>query len=213
MHSYLLSIAYAPPVQYLCKLYAAGGRICLEGCESFVKQTYRNRCLILSSNGPQTLILPIEQGSGHSSLIREVRLSEHSQWARIHTEALRTAYGASPYFEFYWDDIEVIYRRRHSHLWELNLELTHTLAELMDLPFTPEVTSSFLPPRLEQATALGDLRYALRPKNSQPDPNFHPQVYYQPWCERLGFVENLSAFDLLFNMGPESILVLRDSIR
>ena len=33
--------------------------------------------------------------------------------------------------------------------------------------------------------------------------------YYQVFVGSLGFVANLSIFDLLFNMGPESLLVLR----
>ncbi|WP_321571515.1 WbqC family protein, partial [Parabacteroides goldsteinii] len=36
--------------------------------------------------------------------------------------------------------------------------------------------------------------------------------YYQVFRDKFGFLPNLSIVDLLFNMGPEGILVLRDSI-
>lgn len=209
----LLSTAYAPPVQYLCKLYAAGGRFCLEGCESFIKQSYRSRTLICGAHGVEMLSLPIEQGAGHSCAIRDVRLSSHSDWARVHTEALRTAYGTSPFFEYYWDDIEPIYRRGYTFLWDFNCDLLQILAEAMDLPCTPTITVDFLPPSTVEVALVADWRYGLRPKQPFPDPSFVPVPYYQPWRSRLGFVPNLSAFDLLFNMGPESILVLRDSIK
>ena len=41
--------------------------------------------------------------------------------------------------------------------------------------------------------------------------DFTPQPYYQVFQERLGFLPNLSIIDLLFNMGPESLLVLQQS--
>lgn len=211
--SILLSTAYAPPVQYLSKIYTSGGNILIEGCESFVKQTYRSRCLILTADGIQSLSIPIEQGSGHTSAIREVRLSKHNQWVRVHREALRTAYGMSPFFEYYWDDIEAVYTRMHTHLWELNMDLLETIASLIDLPLSPSITTSFLAPRAEYMGDIVDWRYGLRPKQPLIDLNFSPVEYYQPWQQTLGFIENLSAFDLLFNMGPESLLVLRDSIR
>lgn len=210
----LLSTAYAPPVQYLCKLYAySDGDVLIEGCESFVKQTYRNRSYICGSGGIEVLSLPIEQGAGHSSPIRDVRLSSHGNWVRMHTEALRTAYGTSPFFEYYWDDIEAIYRRGHTFLWDFNWDLLLLLIELIDLPSFPRVTTDFLAPKQSILTVLEDWRYGLTPKKPVEDARFFPAGYYQPWVDRHGFVPNLSGLDLLFNMGPESILVLRDSIR
>lgn len=186
----------------------------LEACETFVKQSYRSRALICGAHGVEVLSLPIEQGAGHGGPIRDVRLSSHSHWARVHTEALRTAYGSSPFFEYYWDDIEAVYRRSYTYLWDLNWELLHLLAELMDLSCTPILTTDFLSPSdSSQLLLFEDWRYGLRPKHPVDDPRFSPTPYYQPWAASQGFVYNLSGFDLLFNMGPESILVLRDSIR
>lgn len=214
MPEILLSTAYAPPVQYLSKLYACQGGVLVEACESFVKQSYRSRTLICGARGVEVLSLPIERGAGHRCPIRDVRLSNHSDWVHLHTQALRTAYGTSPFFEYYWDDIEPIYRRGYTYLWDLNWDLLHLLADLMDIPCSPRATTDFLPP-LEQNKnqVLEDWRYGLRPKQPAEDTSFVPTPYYQPWADRLGFVPNLSGFDLLFNMGPESVLVLRDSLR
>ena len=51
----LLATAYAPPVSYFVKLYEhVAGTIALEGCEHYIKQSYRNRCRILGPNGVQS---------------------------------------------------------------------------------------------------------------------------------------------------------------
>ena len=109
----LLSTAYAPPVSYFVKLYeyATSGRIALEGCEHYIKQSYRNRCCILGPNGVQSLTIPVELSQGTKTPIREVRISEHGAWRHLHAQALRTAYSASPFFEYYADELLPFYEQ------------------------------------------------------------------------------------------------------
>jgi hypothetical protein len=57
-----------------------------------------------------------------------------------------------------------------------------------------------------------DFRETIRPKHEGEDPEFRPQPYYQVFRDKHGFLPNMSIVDLLFNMGPEGLLVLRDSI-
>ena len=57
-----------------------------------------------------------------------------------------------------------------------------------------------------------DWREKIRPKVSPDfDPTFRPVPYYQVFADRNGFSEP-EYVDLLFNLGPESRLILRDSI-
>ena len=59
---------------------------------------------------------------------------------------------------------------------------------------------------------MADFRHVITPKVSwQEDQEFHAAEYYQVFKEKHGFIPNLSIVDLLFNMGPESILVLNES--
>jgi hypothetical protein len=59
---------------------------------------------------------------------------------------------------------------------------------------------------------MADFRHVITPKVSwQEDQKFHAAEYYQVFKEKHGFIPNLSIVDLLFNMGPESILVLNES--
>ena len=72
----------------------------------------------------------------------------------------------------------------------------------------------FLPPQSTEATSeCCDLRYALSPKQTSPVPGVQLRPYYQLHLERMDFVEDLSILDLLFEMGPEALLVLRDSLQ
>ena len=211
----LLSTAYAPPVSYFVKLYeyATSGRIALEGYEHYIKQSYRNRCCILGPNGVQSLTIPVELSQGMKTPIREVRISDHGAWRHLHAQALRTAYGASPFFEYYADELLPFYEQRYTYLWDFNAELLQTLLSLLQLDVAWCATEDFIPPHSADAPpGLCDLRYSLSPKSVEAIPGVQLRPYYQLHLARRGFVEDLSVFDLLFEMGPESLLVLRDSV-
>ena len=47
----VLASTYFGPLQWYQKLYRYSTCF-IDGCEHFVKQTYRNRCVIASTNGP-----------------------------------------------------------------------------------------------------------------------------------------------------------------
>lgn len=206
----LLSSAYAPPIQYFAKLYAHQGQIVLiEAHEHYVKQSYRNRCHIVDSTGIVALTTPVVHRSGERLSIRDVRISAHNDWRRQHLSALATAYGASPYFEYYWDDVRSVIERSHTHLWELNWELILLLARLINMELELRETDNFAP--VEERPL--DYRYRIRPRQPLEDATFMCPRYYQPFAARTGFIGGLSMLDLLFNMGPESLIVLRDSIK
>ena len=196
----LLSTTYFGPVQWYQKLYRSD-ELQIEQWESFQKQTYRNRCLIAAPNGIQALTVPVEH---NSQLIKDIRVSDHGNWRHLHWNALVTAYSESPFFEYYQDDIRPFYEQRWDYLLEFNEAIRAKMCELIDIQ--PNVSYS-----LEFRTLnsqLRDFRETIRPKHPAPDPDFTPRPYYQVWQQKHGFLPNLSILDLLFNMGPESILYL-----
>ncbi|EFZ38152.1 WbqC-like protein [Hoylesella oralis ATCC 33269] len=207
----LLSSTYFGPVQWYQKLnrYEA----CLiERCDSFIKQTYRNRCIIAATGGRQALTVPIVHDEG-DMLMRDVRISDHGNWRHLHWNALLSAYGESPFFDFYADDLRPFYEKRWAFLFDFNMEIMQKMCELLDIEprvsttdeyvFLPEVNGS-------EATDTGimDFRDAIRPKHPLPDAEFEPQEYYQVYALKHGFQPNLSILDLLFNEGPEAVLYL-----
>jgi len=197
--SVLLSTTYFGPVQWYQKLCRAG-EVVIERFETFQKQTYRNRCLIATTQGVQPLTVPVEHGA--SRLIRDIRISDHGQWRHLHWNALQSAYGESPFFEYYQDDIRPFFEeKRWIFLLDFNEEIRAKMCDLIDIQ-----------PRVAYSAAFGsggrDFRTLITPKHPQTDPDFSPRPYYQVYQQKYGFLPNLSILDLLFNMGPESIYYL-----
>ena len=203
--SVLLSSTYFGPIQWYQKLHRMP--CIIEQHDHFVKQTYRNRCVIATANGTQTLTVPIERYDGTKCPMRDIRISDHGNWRHLHWNALVSAYGETPFFEFYADDLRPFFEKRHSFLFDLNLDIMHTMCQLLDV--RPQVTLSeqyiVLP---SEDDAVVDFREAIRPKHPLPDADFNPTPYYQVRAQRHGFLPNLSILDLLFNEGPEGIFYL-----
>lgn len=204
--SVLLSSAYLPPVQWFTKLMVYEN-VFVEQCDHYIKQTYRNRCVIATANGTQTLTVPIERYDGTKCPMRDIRISDHGNWRHLQWNALVSAYGETPFFEFYADDLRPFFEKRHTFLFDLNLDIMHTMCQLLDV--RPQVTLSeqyiVLP---SEDDAVVDFREAIRPKHPLPDADFNPTPYYQVRAQRHGFLPNLSILDLLFNEGPEGIFYL-----
>ena len=205
----LLSTTYFGPVQWYQKLYRHE-EVEIEQWESFQKQTYRNRCLIATTQGVQALTVPIER---KANSIKDIRISDHGNWRHLHWHALVSAYGESPFFEYYQDDIRPFFEKRWDYLLDFNEAIREKMCELLD--FQPKVTfsSTYLHPVEYSLTShllplTSDFREAIRPKHPLPDADFEPKPYYQVYQQKHGFLPNLSILDLLFNMGPEGIFYL-----
>lgn len=206
----LLSTAYFAPIQWWQKVYRHK-TIYIERYDHFVKQTYRNRCIIATSNGLQPLSVPVEKpadGRLDKTLLRDVRVSDHGDWRRIHWSALCSAYGESPFFEYYADDLRPFFERKWRYLYDFNLAIADKISELLGLhpSFIPTIDYASL--SNGAPAGVEDFREAIRPKHPLPDPSFTPKSYYQVYGQRFGFQPNLSILDLLCNMGNEAVLYL-----
>ena len=206
----LLSTAYLAPVEYYTKLLAYD-RIRIEQYDHYQKQTYRNRCTIASPSGPLALTVPTVKPSTLKCFTRDIRISDHGNWRHLHWNALESAYNHTPFFEYYKDDFRPFYEQRYEFLTDFNEALCRLVCSLIDFSPSLERTADYM----VQPPDTDDFRERIHPKKDfrTEDPAFQPCPYYQVFQEKLGFLPNLSIIDLLFNMGPESLLVLRNSCR
>lgn len=195
--------AYSGNIQYY-SILANFREVYLEQYAHYVKQTYRNRCQILTANGVMNLTIPVEKVSGEKMLDKDVRILD-TDWQRVHWTAIESAYNNSPFFLYYSDDIKPLYEKKFDFLLDFNLQLQDIITSLIGLDTKLILTNSYT-----EKSEL-DFREKLSPKYKGCIQNFAPKPYYQVFKEKFCFVENLSIYDLLFNMGNESILILKDS--
>ena len=227
MQNVLLSTTYFGPVQWYQKLHRAE-HVWIEQWESFQKQTYRNRCLIATTQGVQTLTVPVERTVND---IKDIRISDHGNWRHLHWNALMSAYGESPFFDYYQDDIRPFFEQRWEFLFDFNEAIRAKMCELIDIQPSVSLTEEFTVYSLQftddyskgreglaskstvnckpsTVNKIIDYRSAINPKHPEADPDFEARPYYQVYQQKHGFLPNLSIIDLLFNMGPESIFYL-----
>ena len=229
MTTALLQTTYFGPIQWYQKLYRYDHCL-IEQCDSFQKQTYRNRCVIATANGTQALTVPIENEKGErrneKCLLRDVRISDHNQWRRVHWNALQSAYSESPFFEYYADDLHPFFEEKYEFLIDFNEAIRQKICELIDihphvaytseyishsLTFSPSHSLTFSPSHsltFSPSHPLTDFRDVISAKHPQPDAEYTPKEYWQVFQHKHGFLPNLSILDLLFNMGPESVFYL-----
>ena len=212
----LLSTTYFGPIQWYQKLYRHPS-IVIEQYEHFQKQTYRNRCIIATTQGSQALVVPVERNA-ESPYIRDLRISNHGNWRRHHWNALVTAYGDSPFFDYYQDYLRPFFLEstegagsgRLPFLLDFNQSILQCVCSLLDIQPHVSLSTTFTPvtPHTADVQDICDLRDVIHPKHPVPDPDFQPRPYYQVFQQKHGFLPNLSILDLLFNMGPEAVFYL-----
>jgi len=200
---------YNGPVQYFARLIREE-KIILEQYDSYIKQTYRNRCNIIGPNGLLSLSIPVKRIRGTKTLFKDVRVDYDKPWHRIHWKSLLASYAASPFFEFFRDDLAPFYEKHFGFLVDLNAALLDKTLQMMALDIPLALTNEF-----KIISGNDDPRHFIHPKLDarKADTRFSPPVYHQVFEEKHGFQPNLSILDLLFNEGPRTKEVLKDSLR
>ena len=192
----LVSTAYLPPVEYF-SLIAQADEVSIEREENYLKQSFRNRCYILSVHGPQLLSVPVYLGSQHKTPLKEIRIDYSKRWQQVHLRAISASYSASPYFQFYFENIEKIINKSFEFLIDLNLELTESVLKMLKIKTKLTYSTNFKPVSEDE----NDFRYKISPKK---ETQFFVREYIQVFNNDNKFVHGLSIIDLIFNMGPEA---------
>ena len=207
METLLSHPLYLAPVPLYAQLYAADVLV-VDDVSPFVKQTYRSRAVIAAESGAQQLTIPVIHDGGRVAM-RDVRISEHGNWRHQHWNALVSAYRKSPFFEYYADDFAHFYEEKDGFLLDFNMRLHTVVSELLGLERDVRLLSAG---DVDPVTAV-DVRSVAEPQALAAMQCAGGQPYYQVFAQRNGFIPSLSIVDLLFNTGPEGLLVLRDSVR
>lgn len=192
----LVSTAYLPPIEYFA-LISQANEVLIEREENYLKQTYRNRCYILSAHGPQLLSVPVYLGSLHKTQVKDIRIDYSKRWMYVHLRAMTASYKSSPYFEFYFEPIEREILKHHEYLLDLNKGLTESILKILKLTKNITYTTNFEPVGHDEY----DFRYTITPKERS---DYSGKIYPQVFNQNKGLIAGLSILDLVFNMGPDS---------
>ena len=194
MSKVLLSTAYLPNVHYLSQVINCDNLV-IEKHEHFVKQTYRNRCDIVTANGKLSLSIPLIK-QADKELISEKKISYAEDWQKQHWRTIVSAYKNSPYFEFFEDEFKPFYENQFEFLLDYNTQLLQTVLNILRIKKQIEFTQTFElnPTQVIDFRKLSDIE--------KMDINIKP--YYQVFADKLGFTPNVSCLDALFNVGLET---------
>ncbi len=170
--------------------------------ETWPKQTWRNRCSIMTANGVLDLVIPVTKPFGKNTITKKVDISDHEPWHKRHWRAICAAYKNAPFFMHYGDLLEPFYASPpKGRIWQFNKKLLQKL--LSEIAIDTKLTETT---EYEKEVACPDLREEMTPKlhrRRQPVADQWP-AYYQVFSHKHGFRPNLSIIDLLFHLGPDT---------
>ncbi|MEI6585776.1 MAG: WbqC family protein [Sediminibacterium sp.] len=176
----------------------------IEQYENYQKMSFRNRMVIVGSNGLINLTVPLQNGRSQKGLIKDVKIDNTSNWADQHMRSILACYGKSPFFEYYRDGLFSIYQKPFVYLQDLNISLITWVNRQLKYPGNISFTDQY---EKDYGAAFLDNRHQIKPADFQTVEL--ATKYVQVFEDRIGFQNNLSIIDLLFCCGPnaKSILV------
>ena len=199
----IIDLQYLPSLEYFCALLKSD-TIVIEAHEYFEKQSYRNRCKILTTNKIDVLTVPVKNGNT-KIIVKDLRIDYHQDWTRRHWGAIHSAYGKSPFFEFYADYFKKILDKKPDFLFDFNIDLLTICLKLLRLEKTIIFTEKY------EKDVENDFRGQIHPKKVyQENQLYQPVKYRQNFGNE--FEPNLSILDLLFCQGNQSLSILKESV-
>lgn len=198
----IIDLQYLPSLEYFACILKEEV-ITIEAHEYYEKQSYRNRCTIQTTNKIDTLSIPVKNGNA-KVLIRDLKVEYHQDWIRRHWGAIYSAYGKSPFFEFYSAYFKEVFDKKPDFLFDLNMELLSICLKMLRVEKKIVFTENY------QKIVTNDFRGKIHPKI-----DFEANNIYQPVAYRQNFgnefVPNLSIIDLLFCQGNQAVNILKSS--
>ncbi|PIE99095.1 MAG: hypothetical protein CR961_01350, partial [Polaribacter sp.] len=183
---------FSPISQY--SAIVSSDEIVFETEDNFQKQTYRNRCYIYSANGQQSLNIPVRHthNTGRKKT-KDTLVANEFPWQIQHFKSLKVAYQSSPFFEFFEDDLAVIFNKKYKFLHDVNIDTFLFVTDALQVSQEFSKTTEY-----EVNPNITDYRnLAIAKKGYTPE----MEIYTQMFDEKHGFIPNLSILDLLFMEG------------
>ncbi|WP_229254034.1 WbqC family protein [Dyadobacter sp. NIV53] len=202
-----LELQYLPCLEYFTCILDFD-RVWIDVEEKYIKQTYRNRCKVLTANKIDTLTVPVKTG-GVDTLTKDVKIDYSQDWIRRHLGCFQSAYGKSPFYEYYAPELIAVFQKKYDFLIDLNYDLLTICLRLVGVK--KEVVYNLSGSEMSQNKVINAISIINNKKNTNIYNYYQTIPYYQTFGN--DFVSNLSIVDLIFNMGPEARSVLLSSCK
>ena len=191
---------YFPPV-ILFKKSIEFSDINFDVYEPWRKMSFRNRCVVVGSNGPINLSIPVLEGREQKKPLKEVMIDNRKPWQAQHWKTITSCYNRSPWFSFFEPELEALFRTPVEGLANWNRTCFEWVTRKLGLAIHVD-NSPYIPGENEGGEVV-DWRNKLTPKSIQ---NEFPETvrYHQVFEERIGFIPHLSVLDLLFCEGKNA---------
>ena len=192
----LYTTSYFPCISYMAHFLSDEAPV-IEVCETYHKQTSRNRCRVMTANGVESLSVPVVKVNGNHTMTKDMTISPIEPCQHIHSRCLESAYKAAPYFDHYFDYLRPIFEGHFERLIDLNDAALQAVLKILKIKKEIVHTTDYV------READNDLREAFSPK--KPFGNNSFPEYYQVFSTKFPFAPDLSVLDLIFNEGPEAV--------
>lgn len=156
------------------------------------KETHRYE--VADTRGRLMLTVPVQAPHGvPNARWTDVRISGHGRWQAVHATSLASAYGRTPFYEFYIDRLApALFPEEETPLEAQIKAVNEAVCKILmidtEISYGASESVEMFP-----AGSVGR--------------------YWQVRRAELGFLDGLSVLDLIFNMGPEAALILRNAMR
>lgn len=163
----------------------------------YQKQTTRNRCMIMSANGPQKLIIPVRHSKKENEILHDhnVKIDNTQNWKVKHWKSIQNAYRSSPFFEFYEEGFFKVFFNNEKLLYSFNINIISHINNILGVQKNIEISNR----------KISHEKYDKKLMNIKKYLCYNVPPYNQVFMSKFKFIPNLSILDLIFNMGPKSI--------
>jgi hypothetical protein len=210
---------YLPWIPYLAKADACDVFVYLDNVQ-FQRRGVQNRNRIKTVNGALWLTVPVN--ARHDEKIKDVRIADNP-WQSNHIRSLQSNYARAPFFKESGRELLDLLKERWTHLADLNIAVTEWMFERLEIrcrrlrASTLDASGTKDDLMINLCRAVGGTVYLSGPgAKAYQDPKkfrqhgieliyhaYQNQPYTQCFSES-GFVADLSAVDLVLNMGPKA---------
>jgi len=192
-------------------------------------ESLTNRNKIRTNTGWGYITIPIGR-SIHGTRICDITLPQESDWKKLHWTLIHHNYAKAKFFDLYQDFFRHLYETDYKYLCHINIDVIKYLLKCFNIEI-PMLKASDMD--IDSSLQKTDLMIALLKKAgadiylSGPSGRnyleiekfsqnniglkffkYSPPIYEQRFP---GFETNMSAIDLLFNVGPQACEVITDS--